>query len=119
MSSTASSGHDPSAGDTTSLPLQKRPRAARLLEQLVRAGCTESVLAEAIVVTEEMLAGYRGGRLPIPIDRQLCLALYAIEHVPAARRAGFTLRAQVEAEIALARASTEVHDAPPVSHRWP
>lgn len=129
MSSTGSSGLTPprgdgprrtlSADDTPDIPLQKRSRAARLIEQLLRDGCPEAVLSEAIVVNEPMLAGYRAGRVPVPLDRQLCLALYAIEHVPSARRAAFALRAQVEAEIALATDATEVHDTPPISHRWP
>lgn len=128
MSSIGSSGSSP-AGDSSrplppdaqlpELPLQKRPRAARLIEQLVENGISETALAEAIVVPVALLAEFRSGRVQLPLDRQLCLALYAIERVPRARRAGFTLRAQVEAEIALASDSTETHAAPPVTHRWP
>lgn len=101
------------------LPLQKRPRAARLIEQLIEHGVSEASLAEAIVVPEPLVAEFRSGRIQLPLDRQLCLALYAIAHVPRARRAAFTLRAQVEAEIALASDSTETHSTPPVTHRWP
>lgn len=71
------------------------------------------------MVNERTLDDFRSGRMVIPLDRQLCLALYAIEHVPNARRLGFALRGQVEAEIALGSESTEVHDSPPISHRWP
>lgn len=128
MSSTGSNGADGDAGSSrppvataprSDRPRQKRARAARLIGQVLDSGVPASELAAAIVVSERVLAHYRSGRIPVPLDRQLCLALYVIEHVPAARRAAFTLRAQVEAEVALARGATEVHRAPPISHRWP
>ncbi len=104
----------------TDIPLNKRPRASRLVEQLLRSGMiTAAELAAAIVADEAVLESYRLGRVRMPLERQLCLALVAIEGVPAARRAGFALRAQVEAELAVASTLTETHDAPPVSHRWP
>lgn len=102
------------------IPVGKRSRASRLVEQLVGSGAfSESELADAIVVTRETLESYRSGRVKIPLERQLCIALLAIERAPAARRAGFALRAQVEAEIAVAATRTETHDSPPVCHRWP
>jgi hypothetical protein len=104
----------------TDLPLAKRPRAARLIEQLLGTGAiSSSELADAIVCDGATLEAYRLGRRKMPLERQLCLALVAIERVPAARRAGFALRSQVEAELAVAATLTETHDQPPVTHRWP
>jgi hypothetical protein len=101
------------------LPLHKRARAARLLAQILDSGAmTPAALAAGILVSEPMLEEYRSGRLRIPLDRQLCLALIAIEQLPDARRAGHALRAQIRAEIALGTDATEVHQAPRVSRRW-
>lgn len=102
------------------VPPARRPRAARLIEQILGTGTlSASELAAAIVCDEATLESFRLGTRRIPLDRQLCLALVAIEHVPAARRAGFALRSQVEAEVAVAAIRTESHAQPPVSHRWP
>ena len=102
------------------IPLSKRSRAARLIEQLIGTGqVTPTDLATAIVVSERRLASFRSGRMKVPLERQLCLALFAIERSPVARRAGFALRAQVEAEMAVASTRTETHNEPPVIHRWP
>lgn len=104
----------------TDLPPAKRPRAARLIEQILGSEAIDAAeLAAAVVCDEAMLESFRLGRAKMPLDRQLCLALVAIERVPAARRAAFALRAQVEAELAVAATLTETHDQPPVSHRWP
>lgn len=102
------------------IPLSKRSRAARLIEQLVGTGqVTTTDLASAIVVSDRTLAAYRSGHTKVPLERQLCLALFAIERSPVARRSGFALRAQVEAEMAVAATRTETHNEPPVIHRWP
>ena len=104
----------------TDIPLAKRPRAARLIEQMLGSGSiTAAELASAIVCDVETLESFRLGRTKMSLDRQLCLALVAIEHVPVARRAGFALRSQVEAELAVAATLTETHAQPPVTHRWP
>lgn len=104
----------------TDTPLGKRPRAARLIEQIIGSGCLSvAELAAAIVSDEATVEAYRLGRSRMPLERQLCLALVAIDRVPVARRAGYALRAQVEAELAVAATLTETHDQPPVSHRWP
>lgn len=101
------------------LPLHKRARAARLLAQILDSeAMTPTELAAAILVSEPLLDEYRSGRLRMPLDRQLCLALIAIEHLPAARRAGHALRAQIRAEIALESDATEVHSSPPIQRRW-
>ena len=102
------------------IPLSKRSRAARLIEQLIGTGqVTAADLATAIVVSERTLAAYRSGHMKVPLERQLCLALFAMERSPVVRRAGFALRSQVEAEMAVASTRTETHNEPPVIHRWP
>ncbi len=102
------------------IPLSKRSRAARLIEQLIGTGqASPADLATAIVVSDRTLAAYRSGQTKVPLERQLCLALFAIERSPVVRRAGFALRSQVEAEMAVASTRTETHNEPPVIHRWP
>lgn len=81
-------------------------------------GISSSELAAAIVTDQATLDACRLGRTRMPLERQLCLAVVAIERLPAARRAGFALRAQVEAELAVAATRGVTHDQPPISHRW-
>lgn len=102
------------------IPLPRRSRAARLIEQLVGSGHISAAdLAAAIVVSDRTLAECRSGHARVPLERQLCLALLACELSPLTRRAGFALRAQVEAQMAVGTTRTETHNEPPVSHRWP
>lgn len=100
------------------IPLAKRSRAARLIEQLIGTGMPADELATAIVVNDRTLEAYRSGRTKIPLQRQLCLALIGMEQ-PAVRRAAFALRAQVEAEMAVESTRTQTHNGPPVTNRWP
>jgi hypothetical protein len=78
----------------------KPSRAVLLMERMLRDGVvTEEDLAREIVVRPKTLDAYREGRLPMPLDRQLCLALVMMRMSPRHARLGAQLRAQVMAAI--------------------
>jgi hypothetical protein len=75
-------------------------RAALLLQKLVALGVvTEEQLATELVVPLPVLRAFADASRVIPLDRQLCLALYIINNVPALAREGHGLRGQVESAI--------------------
>jgi hypothetical protein len=70
----------------------------QLIETMLRDRlCTENELAHELVVTPRRLADYRAGRVPIPIERQQCLALYLIQLGSKYARFGYQLRDQLAA----------------------
>ena len=78
-------------------------------------------LAQALMATPKLLGEYRAGRA-VPIERQMLLAVYAIERAPAYARLGHLLRGQIRAAIAFAARDTEIHRGPPPFRprdRWP
>jgi hypothetical protein len=75
-------------------------------------------LAEVIVVKRSALDSYLSGSLTIPLDRQLCLALFAIERVPSLARLGHQLLGQVAATTAFQAGSTATHLQPPPPARF-
>jgi hypothetical protein len=94
---------------------QQRSRALELLRRIESSGSVERhALAQALVVRPATLESYLHGTIPIPLERQLCLALYVIEHIPELARQGHQLRGQVAAAIAFRERATFVHsEAPP------
>jgi hypothetical protein len=97
---------------------QRRARAVYLLDRLQNTGWFSDVaLAEALVVPTDILEAYRSGLIPMPLDRQLCLALFVIEKVPALARLGYQLRGQVQAAVAFETGATTTHSTPPPSVR--
>jgi hypothetical protein len=100
--------------------LPARPRhhtaAWRLLDKVVASKhAKHDAVARAVVVSDLMLDAYISGAQPIPLDRQLCLALFVIETIPALARAGHALRGQVQAAIMFQEGATETHLQPPPS----
>jgi hypothetical protein len=94
-----------------------RSRALELLRRIVSSGSVETqALAHALVVRPATLDSYICGTVPIPLERQLCLALYLIEHVPELARQGHQLRGQVAAAIAFQEHATVVHSDGPPTH---
>jgi len=57
-------------------------------------------LADALVIKRKKLDAFLSGAVEMPLERQLCLALFVIEHVPTLARLGYQLRGQVIAAIA-------------------
>jgi hypothetical protein len=100
---------------------RQRPssRALILLEKVVATGWFEpSALARALAVSDSTLERYLSDTLPIPLDRQLCLALFVIECLPALARSGHQLRRQVAAAIAFQEGATVRHMQPPPRTAW-
>jgi hypothetical protein len=75
-------------------------RAVLLIERMLRDGAvTEDALASELVVLPQTLQAYRQGRMPMPLDRQLCLALVMQRMSPTYARLGTQLKGQVTAAI--------------------
>jgi hypothetical protein len=75
-------------------------------------------LAEALVVDRPTMESFLAGQTEIPLKRQLCLALLAVETMPAFARSGHQLRGQVLAAMAFEDHTTETHDYPPPGSRF-
>lgn len=95
--------------------IQKPSRAAQLLSRLSATRWFDlQTLAREMVVPVATLEAYLDGTLPIPLDRQLCLALFVIDNVPPFARQGHQLHGQVQAAIAFqARTAEGLSAAPP------
>ena len=94
--------------------LRRLPRALELLRKLVATESYElDELAEALVIKRKKLDAYLAGTVEIPLERQLCLALFVIEHVPALARLGYQLRGQVIAAIAFQERGPLAHTQSP------
>lgn len=94
-------------------------RAVMLLRKLIATQSFErDDIVQALVVTDSTFGQYLSETLPIPLDRQLCLALFVIEKVPSLARAGHQLRGQVAATLAFHEHATETHLQPPQSGRF-
>ena len=69
-------------------------------------------VASALLASPDVIRRYQAGRA-VPMERQMLLAVYAIECVPAYTRLGHLLRGQLRAAIAFAARETETHHGPP------
>ena len=99
--------------------MRKSSRASILLKKLVAAGSFDlAEIARVLIVTDETLDLYLSDSLAIPLDRQLCLALFVIEHVPPLARPAHQLRAQVAAAAAYDARLTTTHPTPPPRAGW-
>jgi hypothetical protein len=77
---------------------QRLSRSVQLLEMLIRDGVlNEDELARELVVRRETLEDYRSGKTPMPLERQLCLALLMTQLPTKYARMGYALRGQVQA----------------------
>ena len=113
---TTSADHD---GHDAPVDAHRASRALVLLRKLVATrSCELDALAEAIVVTRSALDSYLSGAVTIPLERQLCLALFVVEQVPSLARLGHQLRAQVAAAMAFQAGSTTTHLEPPPPTRF-
>ncbi len=88
-----------SAGDK---PTTRHHLAAlRLLRKLIALeSFPPEAIARALVVSEAAMSAYLSESKPIPLERQLCLALFVIERVPSLARPAHQLRGQVAATMA-------------------
>lgn len=114
----------PPGGETAPATKRKhdngRPRslAVRLLDKVLASNQAPELVANAMMVRESAIDGYRSGRTPIPIEAQILLAAFAIECVPKFARLGYQLRSEIRARIAFAASETETHLGPPPSARF-
>lgn len=94
--------------------------AVALLAKILAAGWYDTQrIASELVTDEQTLEVYLAGTAPMPLERQLCLARFLIETVPALSRQGHNLLGRVKAEIAYANNDVVKHQAAPAPNsRW-
>ena len=91
-----------------------RSSAVRLLERVLATGLYDRpAIANELVVSPARLDGYLSGSVSMPLDRQLLVAVFVIEKMPALARLGYRLRGQVTAAIAFENRETATHSSPP------
>jgi hypothetical protein len=102
---------------TTSGTAKLRPtRASALLAKVLATGLYDQIqIATELAVTPKQVNGYLSGRIDMPLERQLCLALLVVEKIPTLARAGHILHGQVKAAIAFHGHSTAVHQTAPLA----
>jgi hypothetical protein len=83
--------------------MPSRSRSAELLARLLEEGWTTDRLAEEMVVPVAVVDSFVDGSVPMPMERQLCVALFAIQHSEAHRREGWALHGQIEATMRFER----------------
>ena len=92
-------------------------RAGTLLKRLIESGAfTTDDLARELTSSAQDLEAYIGGTKPMPLSKQLRLALVIIEQSPRYVRSGHALKAQVAAAMAFEAHATSVHNEPPT--KW-
>jgi hypothetical protein len=108
------------APSTSSNATTRKPsRAVALLAKVVATSWFDfDELAQELVVSRQTLQAYLAGEVAMPLDRQLCLALFVIECVPPFARLGRQLQGQVSAALAFNARVTTTHGEPPPSHHW-
>jgi hypothetical protein len=90
--------------------LRRVSRALALLRKVVATQAYDlDAVADALVIKRKTLDSFLSGSVEIPLERQLCLALFVIEHLPALARAGYQLRGQVVAAIAFQQRGPTAH----------
>ena len=101
------------------MPTSTVTTAARLIGKLLDDGtCTLEALASRIGVTPAVLESYQSGARPMPLDRQMRLAVFASLYQAHARLAQ-NLHGQLRAAAAykLGVTKTHLYDQP-TSNRW-
>jgi len=91
-----------------------RSRAVHVLKKVLDTRWFDrEMLAAELVVPVDMIDKFLDGSLPMPLDRQLCLALFVIERVPTLSRLGYQLRGQVKAAASFEAHTTATHASSP------
>lgn len=100
----------------TSQTSKLRPtRASTLLAKVLATGLYDQAqIAAELAVSPATIASYVSGKIEMPLERQLCLALLVVEKIPSLARLGHILHGQVKAAIAFHQHSTAVHQTAPV-----
>jgi hypothetical protein len=107
--------HAPAKSMTT----RRSSRAVELLDKVASSALFDRrTLARELVVSEQQLESFLNETVPLPLDRQLCLAQLVIERIPSLARLGHRLHGQVRAAMAFKAGATTTHaDAPPMMLR--
>lgn len=105
---------------THEAPSKKKSSAVNLLIKIVAAGWFDiQQIAAELVVDERTVGRYLAGDLPMPPDRQVCLARFLIEKVPSLSRQGHNLLSRLKAQAAYSNSEIVTHQsAPPPRTRW-
>jgi hypothetical protein len=83
-------------------------RAVALLQRILKeSGLDATGIASELIVRPRDLEGYLSGEREMPLERQLCLALFVIDRLPSLAREGYTLRGQAIASIEYAKRASE------------
>jgi hypothetical protein len=91
-----------------------RDRAAQLLRRLLEEPAFgPDRVADELAITLDDLDACRWGRIRMPLERQLCLALVVMTQVPRLARVGHSVYGHVCAAIRCATHTTAVHTKPP------
>ena len=77
-------------------------------------GWRRTTLPLPCIFSERTIAQYMSGDLEMPLERQLCLAQFLIDNVPALARTGHNLLGQTRAAIRFNGTETAVHPTAPV-----
>jgi hypothetical protein len=86
-------------------------RAVGLLQRILKeSGLEAATIASEIIVRPRDLEQYLSGELEMPLERQLCLALFVIDRLSPLAREGYALRGQAIAAIEYARRASEPSD---------
>lgn len=98
---------------------RRQSAAARLLKKVLGTGWFRpDAVARALAISDAALNAYATESESMPLDRQLCLALFVIECIPPLARAGHQLRSQVAAAMSYQAGHTQTHLQGPPSHRF-
>src|SRR4051812_49015588 len=93
---------------------RRSSRAVVLLHHLVATDVFKpDEIARALVISDATLDAYLSESKAMPLERQLCLALFVIERVPRLSRLGYQLRGQLGAVMAFQDRETVTHSEPP------
>ena len=90
-------------------------RASALLAKVLASGLYDQAqIASELAVTPAAIDGFLSGQAAMPLERQLCLALFVVEKIQSLARSGHILHGQVKAAIAFHGHTTAVHQTAPV-----
>ena len=93
----------------------RKGHAVALLAKIIDAGWFDVQRVASVLVSDEREVGlYLAGLAPMPLERQLCLALFLIDSVPPLSRQGHNLLSRVRAEMAYVKSDNVLHRNAPV-----
>lgn len=100
---------------------RRRPTLAiDVLRGLVEGGRVSiGTIARELAVSRATVEAWLAKGQPMPVERQLALAMLILERVPALRRLGYRLHGHVQATLQYQAGATKTHLTAPVSRFKP